>query len=689
MYKLRPASVHELASGSFKLRTLSAILMGICVSGQAFANTNKNSNDDATEETKIIEAITVYGEKVERSIYDTSSSVKVYDEERIATTPAATEVDDLLQLIPNVVDSGQGNNLPAIRGVDGSGPSVGGLAAFGGSVPRLNLSVDGRSLSYSEVAFGPQSLWDMQQAEIYLGPQSYVQGRNASAGAIVLKSNDPTYHFESKVKSGIAQNGYYQTAAAISAPILEDELAFRLSIDQQKRESYEDYTSYEPVGEPGRIEMTTARGKLLYEPSGLPGFKTTLTVVHMDTRSPQSESQEGDYKRPVYETQSTSGIWDVSYELSDTLVFENNLIYTNLSYDRFSDPAGISGKMDIVSEGKEFQVEPIVRFNSSNGDVSSLVGLRYFKSDDEDVYQQTAISTPMTGENSSVSAFAEVTYAVTQSIEVVAAGRFERENKKRLIQSAFYGLDYDQTSTVFLPKLEVAYKPEQDQTVGIRAAKGFNSGGAGLGFNGINFAGFTPYEYENENVWNYELFTRHRLLDNSLELTSNVFYNDFDNYQVLQTAVNGDVKVANVDGANTYGAELGSRWLATSNLDIFASMGLLKTDLKDPADKDKDLPRAPSLTASLGALYTFAYGFELSGNASYTGDYYSDVENTDSEKVDAYWVANAQVSYVFNNGRFSVYASNLLDSDEETYNFGGEVTKQATRQIGGSVELYF
>lgn len=315
MTAFRPVAVNELGNSRFKRRTLSLVIMGFCVSGQAFAAANKN-NETTVSEDKTIFEVTVYGEKIERSIYDTGSSVHVYDEDRIASTPGASEVDDLLQLIPNIVDSGQGNNLPSIRGVDGSGPSFGGLAAFGGSMPRLNLSIDGRSLSYSEVAFGPRSLWDMQQAEVYLGPQSYVQGRNASAGAIVLKSNDPTYDFESKVKAAIGQQDYSQTAAVISAPILEDQLAFRLSVDQQKRSSYADLTSYEPVGDPNRIEMTTARGKFLLEPEGLPGFKTTLTIAHMDTIGPQSESQQTNINRAIYKTQSTSGIWDVSYDLS-------------------------------------------------------------------------------------------------------------------------------------------------------------------------------------------------------------------------------------------------------------------------------------------------------------------------------------------------------------------------------------
>lgn len=158
----------------------------------------------------------------------------------------------------------------------------------------------------------------------------------------------------------------------------------------------------------------------------------------------------------------------------------------------------------------------------------------------------------------------------------------------------------------------------------------------------------------------------------------------------METSSQGDVKVDNVDGAYTYGAELGSRWLTTSNLELLASLGLLKTSYKDHANDSKELARAPSLTASFGALYMFAENFELSGNANYTGEYFSDVENSANQSIDAYWVANAQVAYVFTNGRMSLFATNLFDSQKETFNFGGDdITKQAPRQIGGSVELYF
>ncbi|POC76424.1 TonB-dependent siderophore receptor, partial [Vibrio vulnificus] len=92
---------------------LSAVVMGLCASGQAYAQT-ESTNSNKKEEMPVV---VVIGEKTERTIYDTSSSVQVFDQETIDNTPGATEIDDLLQLIPNMVDSGQGNSMPTVRGI--------------------------------------------------------------------------------------------------------------------------------------------------------------------------------------------------------------------------------------------------------------------------------------------------------------------------------------------------------------------------------------------------------------------------------------------------------------------------------------------------------------------------------------------------------------------------------------------
>ncbi|HFQ5324703.1 TPA: TonB-dependent siderophore vulnibactin receptor VvuA [Vibrio vulnificus] len=689
MAALRPARTSVAEKKIFKLHALSAVVMGLCVSGQAYAQT-ESTNSNKKEEMPVV---VVIGEKTERTIYDTSSSVQVFDQETIDNTPGATEIDDLLQLIPNMVDSGQGNSMPTVRGIDGSGPSTGGLASFAGTSPRLNMSIDGRSLTYSEIAFGPRSLWDMQQVEVYLGPQSYIQGRNASAGAIVMKTNDPTHHFESAVKAGIGERNYSQTAAMISAPIIQDELAFRLSFDQQKRDSFVDLASYEPAGDAKKIEMNSVRGKLLYEPSALAGFKTTLGVSHMDSRGPQSESTNvvgNEAFRPVYETKSLSTAWDISWQLNEVLTFENNLVYSKFAYDRYTNPTPRQ-KGDFTTEGKEFHVEPLLRYLSLDGRVNALVGARYYKSSQDDEYIDATSANPMSGSTKTQSAFAELTYALTQSIDVTVAGRYEKERVKRKVSDPRFKLDHDDTLSVFLPKFDIAFKPDMAQTFGFKVAKGYNAGGAGLAFNSIQFAGFSPYQFEDEYIWNYEFYTRHRL-GNSVELMTNTFYNDFDNMQMTQTLSNGDVLIANLDSAKTYGAEIGTRWYATDSLELFANLGLLGTEYKEASGDSKDLPRAPSMTGNLGGQYSFFDGFELSANAAYTGDYYSDRSNTAITKVDAYWVANAQLAYVFENGRATLFATNLFDSNKTTLYTSSNLNDQLTQQprmIGASLQLNF
>ncbi|OAT28799.1 TonB-dependent receptor plug domain-containing protein [Proteus myxofaciens] len=151
-------------------------------------NKRHGDNGDNNEDVLI-----VTGEKLNKSIYDTGSSVTVYDYKKIESTPNA-DVNTLLQMTPNVVDNGNSNALPAIRGVDGSGPAQGAIAFLGGTRPRVNFSVDGRSFTYNEFGYGAQSLWDVDNVEIFRDPQSYVQGRNAIAGAILVKTMDPTFY---------------------------------------------------------------------------------------------------------------------------------------------------------------------------------------------------------------------------------------------------------------------------------------------------------------------------------------------------------------------------------------------------------------------------------------------------------------------------------------------------------------
>ncbi|MDV2079402.1 TonB-dependent receptor [Marinobacter xestospongiae] len=665
--------------------------LGLCSVQVAWA-------DRAPSADHALPPIVVTGEKVERSIYDTSSSVEVYDQQRIESTPGATELSDVLDLNPAIVDPGIGNHMPAVRGVDGSGSSIGGLATFAGVRPRLNVSLDGRSLSYSEMAFGPRSLWDMRQVETYVGPQSHIQGRNALAGAVVMKSNNPSFQWEGAVKGAVGNQGYAQTAALVSGPIVEDELAFRLSVDRQQRESYVDLATYEPVGDAREVESTAARFKLQYEPAALPDFGTTLTVSDMDTRAPQAEyelsnppSRQANEFRPVYTTDSTSASWDMVWDLGRQMRFENNMTFSKLEFERRTQ----NTSANFTSDGDEFQIEPLLHFGADGESVRGLVGVRLYDFDADEAFINAVGNQPMKDETQTRSAFGELTYPLATTVDLTFGLRYEWERRQRtaLVQlNPVFGvdLDFDETYNVLLPRLDLAWKPRAGQTFGMKVAKGYNAGGAGL-----SITNFQPYEYDEETVINYEVYARNALLDGELELTANVFYNDYSDMQLPEYVGADDIIIRNADKAISYGAELGSRWMPAPAFALTGSLALLKTDVEDfdgTVIEGNELPRAPAYAATLGAVYEPLDNLELSGNVRYSDSYYADYDNLPAEKIEGYTVANVQLAYTYGPAHMTVFVNNLFDTDAETMIFNSLVDnplRVQPRLAGASFEYRF
>ena len=180
-----------------------------------------STHAEESKQTTVLDEITVTGEKFERSQSSTGSSTSVVTAEQLKREANLLSATQLLKRDVNILDTGLGNDLPTVRGVDGSGPAVGAVAFFAGSRPRLNMQIDGRTSSYNELAFGTKSLWDMKQVEIYRGAQSYAQGRNAIAGAVVMTSNDPTQEWEGAAKLNMGNHRLAQTAALISGPVVK------------------------------------------------------------------------------------------------------------------------------------------------------------------------------------------------------------------------------------------------------------------------------------------------------------------------------------------------------------------------------------------------------------------------------------------------------------------------------------
>ena len=666
-----------------------------------------STHAEESQQTTVLDEITVTGEKFERSQSSTGSSTTVVTGDQFKREANLLSATQLLKRDVNILDTGLGNDLPTVRGVDGSGPAVGAVAFFAGSRPRLNMQIDGRTSSYNELAFGTKSLWDMKQVEIYRGAQSYAQGRNAIAGAVVMTSNDPTQEWEGAAKLNMGNHRLAQTAALISGPVVKDELAFRLSVDHQQRETAVDLPHYDPVGNPRWFKATNTRAKLLWTPSALPDLYSRLTFNHLNARAPQSETElqpnspRYTPERPVFQTRSASTIWDIGYQLSDRWKWENKLVYTHFIHDRKTtspfntalppNRRGVPARVD----GNEFQIEPIVKYESEK--YRGLFGLFYFNAkQDESVTMlngriaRTPITTNFNDKTKTKAAFGEITFTPDIPFELTLSARYEQEHHQRKGKSAMFSINRDKKYYVFLPKADIAWKINDNQRLGFKVGKGYNPGGAGVTF-GVPY---TSYEYDAEYVWNYELYHRWISTDKRLRINSNLFYNDYKDMQLPFTLGPNSIVIRNADKVVTYGAEINTEWQATEKLALNAGIGMLKTDIKrypNSGIEGNKLARAPSFSGKLGANYRLLDHLEIGTNYSYNSSYYSTADNLANGKVGHYDQLDVYLAYDFKYARITLYADNVLNSRKDILLVprSGDITRQPERQIGLSTELRF
>ncbi|WP_439257946.1 TonB-dependent receptor [Lonepinella sp. BR2271] len=664
-------------------KTHPILLVSVC--SMAFNHTALGAEKTVSNENQL-EQIVVSGEKFERSTHETSSSLAVHTDKDFKEKANQISIASLLQKTANILDTGVGNELPTIRGINSAGEATGGVAFFGGSRPRLNVSIDGRSTNYNELAFGTKSLWDMKQVEIYRGPQSYAQGRNAIAGAVIMTSNDPTNEFEGAAKLSFGNQNYRQYAVMLSGPLVKDELLFRLSAERQGRTSFADMPNYAEAGDPRKFKTDTIRAKLLWLPSAFPDFYAKFTYNYIDSRSPQAEGKSGTGEMPVWENSSHHFSFDTGLQLSDSWKWENKVLYTKYTNDRLSAPPTRRGNPAYL-EGHDIQIEPVFKFKSPDNPYSGLIGAYYFQSKHDewvDMHPLYGGRHNFDDKSTTKAVFGEITYS-QDWFDATLSARYEQEHHTRHGGNNPFVINRDKTDKVFLPKIDVAWKPNSQHRLGVKVGRGYNPGGAAVTF----FPPIVSYQYDPEYVWNYELYHRWLSSDKRFELNTNVFYNRYKDMQLLYGS-----QIDNAEKAITYGAEMSLNWHATENWDLYASLGLLRTKIKQysqhQAYEGNKLSRSPNYTLSLGTKYTLPKGWEMGVDARFTDGYYSNTSNTATGKVSSYAHTDAYLAYNFKLGRVMLFANNIFNDHSTVFVDQYTGAKQLQPHLYGiSTELRF
>lgn len=256
--------------GGQRRACLSAMLLsGTCLAGLAAAQGAGQTQVAAVEGAASgAEEIIVTGEKTARRLQDTTTSVAVIGQKQISEENL-TSLDDIYERTANVAASFR---TFTIRGIDSLSVSGGGASAL------ASVYVDGAVLPNDAVTDGPLDLWDVAQVEILRGPQSTIQGRNALAGAIVIRTQDPTFDWTARGRAIFADYGSNALGVAAGGPILEDQVAFRVAAEERRSDGTIRNLTSDSYADPYKVR--TLRGKLLIEPVSLPELRLLATYAY-------------------------------------------------------------------------------------------------------------------------------------------------------------------------------------------------------------------------------------------------------------------------------------------------------------------------------------------------------------------------------------------------------------------------
>ncbi len=178
-----------------------------------------------------LEEIVVTAQRREQSLQDVPIAVSAVDADTLKQN-GLTGLQDLSNIVSGVKlgNSQASQSVSSIRGVRSRGFGFG----VENSVP---LYLDGVYLGSGYNTLG--ELMDVTQIEVLKGPQGTLFGRNASAGAINVRSARPDEDVSGKVSVNLGNYDLVTNKLSGNIPVIEDTLMVRAGYQQTERDGWQ------------------------------------------------------------------------------------------------------------------------------------------------------------------------------------------------------------------------------------------------------------------------------------------------------------------------------------------------------------------------------------------------------------------------------------------------------------------
>jgi iron complex outermembrane receptor protein len=651
----------------------------------------ENSAAD-TDNTRKLEEVIVTGDPMQRSSLDTVSSISIISEEQLRALNIR-DLYDLLLRSPNL--NAAREDKFSVRGISNEGIGPGGTGR-----PTVSVFIDGAR----QPGRGVANSWDVQQIEFYRGPQSTAFGPGSLAGAVVVKTRDPSHEeYTGELKVGAANYNGHELGLALGGPLVSG-VAFRYAAETNQSDGEVRNTTLNDDEWQAR-KRYMQRIKLSW--NGDSWYSAGLSLQ-------DSKLREGNEYLPPESAESgksTDNIDGFYHDNSQLLVLtQNAALNANTGLSLIASHAKNynqrKGDYDISADDNGYFINTIdtknhaleLRLSYQNAFVKSVSGI-YLS---QDRLNGTSSSVDLPYSTSGIqfrsaadlaaerkaktkALYSEADIQLSLRWTLTLGGRYEEnraENHSAFVVTGAQVIDPVTGSTlpgdispllkpildsdtsapsgdkVFLPKIALSVDINEQLSAFITRSQGYRAGSVDFVSKGES-PSFGP-----EYTSNYDLGLKYQM--GSWFAQGSVFRIDYDDMQIGVRVDASNFRTDNAGKAKSEGAELEFRGELAYGFSVFGGIGYVDTAFVEYQDDGIDyagnhFPNAPRNTANFSLRYQNALGPFADISWSRADGSYTDRENDDSLRADARDLFGVRIGYQGENISLEIYGQNLTD----------------------------
>ncbi|MDN3392846.1 TonB-dependent receptor [Pseudoalteromonas sp. APC 3691] len=639
-----------------------------------------------------LERIVVTGDFQRESIQTLSASASLFSEDEI-NQRGASYLDEVLGSAANVnfASGASRGRYIQIRGVGLRSQFVDPIN------PSVGLVIDG--INYSGLG-GSSLLFDIDQVEIYRGPQGTRFGADGMAGMIQMGSAKATSDPSLKLQVGAGTYNTREAGIAASTGLTDDTSA-RVSYFRRKSDGYVDnlYLNDETQNQDEQVARFKLNSQLTKH------LNTELNLHYIDINNgydaftldnsrnsvadePGQDNQQS-YAIGVNNTYTGFDAFDVNLNLSaiDTELlysFDEDWVCNDTSEPKLCaaglHPDGYSST-DLYSRDRDDQSVDL-QFNSKTG--NWVAGIYYQNRDVDLERQYTWLASPFssTYETSNVAVYGQVATPIGPKTTLITGLRVEQYQGDYTDSNGFI---QDTDDVMVGGKIALEYQVIDRTMIYTSITRGYKAGGInsealakakdeGLNLSADFFQQHTSFDPE--YLWSGEFGVKGSSLDDKFTLRLAAFYMHRDDIQLKAWQVEGQQFTGYVDNASSgsnYGLEVEGSYQLTDNLFLTGSAGYLNTEIDDFVTQSglnqdgREQAQSPKYQYAFTARYNFTS--ELYGMIGVEGkdDYYfSDSHNSQAPSSN---LVNLSFGYEADMWAVRAWARNVFDETVPTRGF--------------------